>query len=270
MRGRWNNPLLRDAITLRLAQVAHPLDFDRLTEALESLDDRAVRAAANALPKIKRDPQPSHIATAIRALTRHHADAKTVEPIARLLKKWTDQDLPADASNAWRQWFTSAHPAQKNLLGDPLAPTEDWRSRVAAIDFTTGDAQRGLLVFQQRACATCHAGSKRLGPNLKGVAQRFDPTDLYLHVYEPNAAISDLYKAIEVTTKTGETYIGVTVYDSPAVTIIEAGMGELIRFTRAQIRSQRPASRSPMPPALMTGATDTDLADLYAYLKTLR
>ncbi|MHC4995374.1 MAG: PVC-type heme-binding CxxCH protein [Planctomycetota bacterium] len=270
LRGRWNNPLLRDAIALRLAEIAHPLDFNRLNEALESIDDRVARTAANALIKIERQPQPTHIATAVRALTRHGVDTQTAAPIARLLGHWTGQDHPADDPHAWRAWFTEAHTAHAKLLGDPLAPHEDWRSRVGAIDFTKGDTRRGQIVFQQRACATCHAGSKRLGPDLKGVAQRFDPTDLYLHVYEPNAAISDLYKAIEVTTKTGETYIGVTVYQSPAVTIIEAGLGELIRFTNDQVRYQRPASRSPMPPGLMTGATDRDLADLYAYLQTLR
>ena len=129
---------------------------------------------------------------------------------------------------------------------------------------------RGETVFAQRLCATCHSGSKRLGPSLEGITKRFGPQDFYLHVYEPNAAISNLYKAIEYTLKNGEVYIGIKVYESPAATIIESGMGELVRLNYHQIKDKRPATRSPMPEGLMNGASDQELTDLYTYLKELR
>ena len=74
---------------------------------------------------------------------------------------------------------------------------------------------------------------------------------------------------MEFTLKNGEVYIGVKVYESPAATIIETGMGELLRLNYHQIRNKRPATRSPMPEGLMNGATDQELANLYAYVKTL-
>ena len=59
------------------------------------------------------------------------------------------------------------------------------------------------------------------------------------------------------------------VYSSEAQTILETGSNETIRFSRHDILSERAPNQSPMPAGLLLGASKKELADLYAYLKTL-
>jgi len=270
LRKRWSDPDLRDAIAKRLAKEKELEDFDRLIESLLTFDGKIAMLCSNALLTMKQTPRPGQIATAIRALERHQHRSSAAKSITSLLQNWSGQKLKHDNVNAWYAWHAQNYPDDASLSGRTPGGEKNWRKRVAAIDFTNGDAVRGKMVFAQRLCARCHTGSKRLGPSLKGITKRFRPQDFYLHVYEPNAAISNLYKAIEYTLKSGEVYIGVKVYESPAATIIESGMGELIRLNYHQIKNRRPATRSPMPENLMIGASDQDLINLYAYLKTLQ
>ena len=59
------------------------------------------------------------------------------------------------------------------------------------------------------------------------------------------------------------------VYSSESQTILETGSNETVRFSRHEIISERAPNRSPMPSGLLLGASRAELADLYAYLKTL-
>jgi putative membrane-bound dehydrogenase-like protein len=269
LRQLWSKPGLRDAIAKRLAKEKQNEDFDRLVESLASFDGNVALASSKALLEIDREPRTGQIADAVRALERHLHNANATKQIANLLQSWSGQRLGHQDVNAWRQWYVRTYPTKSALLGQANVASTDWRKRLTDIDFSTGDVAHGETVYEKRLCAACHSGSRRLGPSLKGITLRFGPEDFYLHVYEPNASISELYKAIEVTLKTGEVHIGVQVYESPAATLLETGMGELLRLNYRQIRDKRPATRSPMPNGLMNGATDLDLVDLYAYLKTL-
>ena len=150
--------------------------------------------------------------------------------------------------------------------GIDLAP---FHQRLAGVDWASGDARRGQAAYARFTCTACHEGNTRLGPRLNGIAKRFGRDDLFRHINEPNLAVSDLYKATQITTRDGQTYVGVPVYKSEAQTILETGTGETIRFSRHDIITQRHPNQSPMPPGLLLSATEQDLADLYAYLKTL-
>ena len=96
----------------------------------------------------------------------------------------------------------------------------------------------------------------------------FNREDLFRHINEPNLALSDLYKATQITTADG-TYIGMKVYSSEAQTILETGSNETIRFSRHDIISEQTPNQSPMPAGLLLGASQEELANLYAYLRTL-
>ena len=145
----------------------------------------------------------------------------------------------------------------------------EWATRLQTIEWSTGNAKRGRTVYEQRACASCHDGSRRLGPALKGIGKRFSRDDLFAHILDPSAAISPLYKAWQVVTKSGQVHVGVPVYDSPAGTILETGPGTSVRFTNAEVERFEPVSQSPMPAGLLEGLSDTELADFHAYLSGL-
>ena len=144
-----------------------------------------------------------------------------------------------------------------------------WMQRLAKINWEKGDGQRGAPVYQQRACAACHDGSRRLGPSLAGITARFSREDLFLHIVDPNLSISPTYLAQEITLKDGTVHLGVPVYQSAAAVLLETGLGGTVRLSGDQIQSSAPARQSPMPEGLLNGASDAELADLYAYLQTL-
>lgn len=170
---------------------------------------------------------------------------------------------------------TQGNDNDKKLVADfyrPPAANLDlapFRERLAKVDWSTGDPQRGQAAYVRFNCTACHTGNTRLGPSLAGIAKRLSRDDLFRHINEPNLAVSDLYKATQITTKDGEIYVGVPVYRSESQTILETGTGETIRFSRHDIVSERQPNQSPMPPGLLLPASSQDLADLYAYLKTL-
>ncbi len=149
--------------------------------------------------------------------------------------------------------------------GIDLAP---FNKRLEKVDWPQGDPRRGEAAYARFTCTACHSGNTRLGPDLKNIAKRFNREDLFRHINEPNLAVSDLYKAVQITTRHG-TYVGVPIYSSQAQTILETGAGETIRFSHRDIISQRQPNQSPMPPGLLLPASARDLADLYAFLKTL-
>lgn len=143
-----------------------------------------------------------------------------------------------------------------------------FNEKMKTVDWAKGDVDRGRAAYSRYTCVTCHSGNRRLGPDLKNIAKRFNRDDLFRHIYDPNLAVSDLYKATQITTKDG-TYVGLPVYKSEAQTILETGAGETIRFSRHDILTERRPNQSPMPPRLLLGASPEELADLYAFLKTL-
>lgn len=140
--------------------------------------------------------------------------------------------------------------------------------KMKAVDWDKGDQSRGQAAYARYNCNTCHSGNGRLGPSLRNIARRFNRDDLFRHINEPNLALSDLYKATQITTADG-VYVGMKVYSSEAQTILETGSNETIRFSRHDILSERAPNQSPMPAGLLLGASKEELANLYAYLKTL-
>ena len=146
-----------------------------------------------------------------------------------------------------------------------LAPFTD---KMKGVDWAGGEAGRGQAVYARYNCVTCHSGNRRLGPSLQNIAKRFNREDLFRHINEPNLALSDLYKATQITTADG-VYIGMKVYSSEAQTILETGSNETVRFSRHDIISEHTPNQSPMPAGLLLGASKEELANLYAYLRTL-
>src|SRR6185503_18695368 len=97
------------------------------------------------------------------------------------------------------------------------------------------DRERGHRLFGEVACAACHrfrdeGGS--VGPDLTGVAGRFNVHDLLEAIVEPSKVISDQYAAIVIRKKNGSVVRGrVGNLSGPTVHVVE-DMLEPGKFTR--------------------------------------
>ena len=131
-----------------------------------------------------------------------------------------------------------------------------------------GSPYRGRTLFQQTcaACHTFHAKGGEIGPDLTPV-KRDDLTSLTLAIVNPSAEIREGYEAFVVTTTTGAVRVGfLAAQDAQRVTLRDM-TGVNATLDRASIAKMKPLGRSLMPEGLLSGRSDQELCDLFAYLR---
>jgi putative heme-binding domain-containing protein len=249
--------------------------------ALASPQPEVVRIAAGALAKLEKPKEAAEITPVLQTLREYltpgkHADVRAA--LASLLANWTEQNISVDERAAkdlaatykpWFDWFATAHPNESKKLAASAAPdAAEWANRLQKIAWGAGDAKRGELVFDRRSCSRCHGQNSRLGPDLVGVTRRLSREDLFTAIIDPNKDVSPLYQTTQVTTRTGQVYVGVLVYESPEGTLLQTGADTTIRITDEDIDRRRPSRTSLMPTGLLKDATDAEIADLYQYLQS--
>ena len=87
---------------------------------------------------------------------------------------------------------------------------------------------------------------------------------------EPSKDISPTYQSKTYVTNSGKVYSGMIVYQSQEVTLLQTTPDVTVRLQQSDVAQVQPSSISFMPVGLLDEATDLDLSDLYAYLKTLK
>lgn len=282
LRDQWEQPALRDAIARVLAKHGHHDDRARLIESLRSADTGVVERAAAALAKLEPSNEADELVEAISALRRHLSDKRqrsAREALAKLLRTWSGADVrvhePKEQAHVvtayqpWFEWFSKKYPRLAKKLSD-RATSGDWSARIARIDVANGDATRGRIVFSKQQCAACHTGSSRLGPDLAGVGGRFAAEDLLRAIVQPDRDVSPTYQATMIETGAGKIYHGIIIYGSPDATLIQTSATQTLRIAGPEIVSIRKSRRSLMPAGLLDQASDRDVADLVAYLRTLK
>ncbi len=171
--------------------------------------------------------------------------------------------LKRDATAEDQALLTEPPPAP---LGDVPAFTDSMRN----IAWEKGDATRGAQIFRDRACAVCHAGTSPLGPELSGPVARLSASDLMAEIQFPDRSIAEAYQATLFTLKDGTQRNGLVAFVSADGVLIHTGPGITERLAESDIATREPSKTSLMPPALLSGLTPAELADLAAYLRTLR
>ncbi len=172
---------------------------------------------------------------------------------------------------AWIKWLRATYPdlEWQSSLNTGAGPWQEWEERFQALDLTNGDANRGARVYERLQCAQCHQGRTAIGPNLEGIATRFSSRDLMIAMVDPNRDVSPRYRTSLITTQQGKTYTGMIIYESSDGLLLRDSTQRTIRIETADIEFRRELSTSLMPENLLKQATDDDIADLFAYLRTL-
>lgn len=282
LREQFTNFAVRDAVAVVLARRPRSEDRLRLVEALGSPQGDVVGRMADALRQLPPPGTAAEIAAALHAL-RQACLAKPQQPLRQklvaLLEHWSGQQIEIVESGQeprlleeyrpWFAWFEKEFPAEAGRVQGVTADSQAWRRRLEQVSWQTGDAQRGKTVFERKACHLCHRGAGRLGPDLTGAAARFSRHDLFVAMVEPSRDVSPLYRTTMVVTTAGQVHHGLLIYESPEATLLQTGPDTTLRFGREEVQAMLPGRRSLMPDGLLNDLSDGDLADLYAYLKTL-
>ena len=104
---------------------------------------------------------------------------------------------------------------------------------------------------------------------LAGSADRFSVEDLFDAIIFPSRDVAPLYRSTLFQMKDGQSYNGIVAYESADGVILQTGASTTVRLANAEIVSRQPATISIMPTGLLSGAKNDEIADLFAYLKSL-
>ena len=223
-------------------------------EKLAPLGDSDYLLLAQKLPNLPSEPKYKGLQDQIFALLR---------------KKWSS----APALNQIETWIIWAKSNDAKLLAalsmSGGISLDQWKTRSEKINWNEGDILKGKKVYTQLKCASCHSGSQALGPALEGVTQRFSRFDLLNAIIQPDKDVPNRYRAIAYTTNQGKIILGLVVYESADGVLLQTSTGEPQRLSGDEISLRQQTQRSIMPAGLLDEAKDQEIADLFAYLKSL-
>lgn len=283
LRRAWHDFTVRDAIVTALARAPQAQDRARFVESLASVQPTTVQTAAAALETLKGSANEIELLAAFRSLQQacFAAEQKDVRSaLTKLLSTWTGVAIVVDDPGQgetgplyqpWFEWLAETHPqAAARLAAATTVDAAAWQARLPQIDSASGDAARGKLQFERKACLKCHAGNSPLGPDLAGAAGRLSNADLLAAIVDPSRDVSPLYQTTQVVTSSGRTVTGLIIYESPETTLVQTDPDTTVRVAGEEIVSLRKSRVSLMPAGLLNDLRDGEIADLLAHLKSLQ
>ncbi len=176
----------------------------------------------------------------------------------------------------------AAYPAEVRAAAEPLLislhPAESDRAvRLASVLETlpAGDAKRGSEIFfdQRAACAACHrAGSRgeKIGPDLSTIGTVRNRRDLAEAILFPGASLARGYESYAIVTKSGQSHSGLVERQTAGAVFLRTTDRAQVRIARDDIEQMAPTATSIMPQGLDQVLSLTDLADVIAYLESLK
>ena len=136
-----------------------------------------------------------------------------------------------------------------------------------------GDSRLGKALFTGVAgCAQCHTANgvgRAAGPDLTGIAGRFERKVIIENMLNPSAEIALGYEAWRIDTIEGDSFTGFIVADADPL-IIKDVTGAQHAIDKSKIDKRVRMQQSLMPPVGTLNLTAQQVADIVAFLSTGR
>ena len=253
-------PLARLAAALALGN-AH-LSDDQLQALLKAVPAAGALELPELLGAYERSTSPAVGRGLLAALDKAPALASVAPATLRRVL----QVYPPDVRR-------QAEPIFKRLEGD----TDKQKALLASLEpvLEQGNPKRGRDIFfgHKAACSSCHAigpEGGRIGPDLSKIGAIRSGHDLLESIVLPSNSIVRGYEPYVITTREGRVHNGIIVRETAdAVYLVNADRIE-IRIPRAAVDSIERNRASIMPQGLEAQLSRQDLANLIAYLLTLK
>jgi putative heme-binding domain-containing protein len=150
--------------------------------------------------------------------------------------------------------------------------TVDELSKIVAKKMKDRDFDRGREVFGSVGCFACHRFANEggaIGPDLTGIAGRFNARDLLESIIDPGKEVSDQYASIVIEKNDGSEVTGRIVNLSDNNVMVNPNMydpNEIVRVNRRDIKAIQPSKVSMMPSGLLNVLKEDEILDLMAFL----
>jgi putative heme-binding domain-containing protein len=160
-------------------------------------------------------------------------------------------------------------------LGSTQLEQERVKLEAALAELPVGGIETGKHLFFSRkgACSSCHRVASeggKIGPDLSKVGERRNQRDLLEAVLFPAASIARGFESQVIRTTDGRTLTGLVVRETAESIFLRTNDQREIRLRRSEIEAQKPSELSIMPAGLENTMTRQELADLVAYLRSLK
>ena len=138
-----------------------------------------------------------------------------------------------------------------------------------------GDPRRGHAVFaaEKSKCRVCHRVGKEggaIGPDLSRIGRIRNSRDLLEAVVFPSASLVREYEPYNVVTADGKVLSGLIVRETETTVYLQQQIGEPLAIPREDIDEISPSTTSIMPNGLEQALSESELADVIAYLLSLK
>jgi putative membrane-bound dehydrogenase-like protein len=198
--------------------------------------------------------------------------------IAVLLDAVQRKTITASQVEAARITFLTSHPdalirrqARSLFAKENLGRRPDVIAAYRSVLQMRGSAARGKEVFQKN-CATCHrleGVGFDLGLPLTTVGSK-GPEYLLVNILDPNLQVLPEYINYVVTTKDGRTFTGLIAAETATSLTLKRAEGQSDTVLRANVDELQNTGLSLMPEGLEKQVTKQDMADLIAYLMSIK
>ena len=165
-----------------------------------------------------------------------------------------------------------------NMLLSRLEHLND--SRAARLEELTSSANEGnvnrgreLFASEKAKCGTCHqVGGKggKVGPDLTRIGRIRSKRDLMEAIVFPSASFVRDYEAYSIVLKDGRVVSGLILRETEDAVVVQQQLGEPLTIRRSDIEQQVVSPVSIMPKGLEKALSEEELADVIAYLQSLK
>ena len=136
-----------------------------------------------------------------------------------------------------------------------------------------GDAAQGKDMFLRAGCIACHTTSTEeppKGPVLSAVTKIYDRATLTESILKPNAKIAQGFETVWVKTKKGDQVEGFVTREGGDSVDVRNIAGQVVTIEKGDIAERGKRDTSIMPEGLLNAFSPADLANLLAYLESLK
>jgi putative heme-binding domain-containing protein len=136
-----------------------------------------------------------------------------------------------------------------------------------------GDAAAGKEIYLRAGCIACHtvgADEPPKGPILSAVAKMYDRAALTESILKPSAKLAQGFESTWIKTKKGEQLEGFVTREGGDNLDLRNIAGQTVLVEKADIAERGHREISMMPEGLMNMFSPKELADLLAYMESLK
>ena len=234
----------------------------QLVQVAEALTGVSSSQLKSLLACFSRTKNPATIRTFLSSVESSNAFLTLAEnELSDVIKRYPKETLP-----------------QANVLLDRLrVHAQSKRLRLESLrgQVSHGNLKRGKeIFFSQRAkCSTCHRigkEGKRVGPDLTTIGANRSAADLIESIVFPSASIVRDFTSHKILTLDGRVIVGLLIADRTDQIVIQQASGEEIVIARSNVETIGTNPVSIMPAGLDEALQESELADVVAYLMSLR